>query len=137
MTLETRRQFLRFGAVGATGFSVDAAILFVLITAGIDPYLARVLSFAAAVTVTWALNRAWTFKSVPGHGGRNRYVRYLAVQIAAALVNYACYAGVLGFIPATPVNAVLALAAGSAVGLIVNFSGAKWLVFSAAPARQG
>jgi putative flippase GtrA len=127
---ETGQQFLRFGVVGAAGFSVDAVILYFLISAGVDPYLARVLSFAAAVSVTWTLNRAWTFKSAPGDGRRNRYARYLAVQIAAVLVNYVCYAAVLSFISATPLNAVFALAVGSAVGLAVNFTGAKGLVFN-------
>ena len=123
-------QFLRFGAVGTVGFSVDAAVLYVLISAGADAYIARALSFAVAVTATWTLNRAWTFRNAPAQPGRNRYARYLGVQIAAALINYACYAVVLSFIPATPVNAVLALAVGSAVGLAVNFIGAKRLVFS-------
>lgn len=129
MTRQTAFQFLRFGATGAVGFSVDAGILYALVKLGADPYLARLISFAVAVTVTWIINRSWTFRTTANIASNNRYIRYLLVQMTAVSVNYAFYAAVLSFLPVTPVNAVFALAVGSIFGLIVNFSGAKMFVF--------
>jgi putative flippase GtrA len=125
-------QIGRFAAVGVLGFCVDGGILYALITTGRGPYLARAISFPVAVSVTWYLNRNWTF--VVGNSGASKgkqYAGYFAVQITGALANYACYVAVLQFIEPTARVALLALAIGAMLGLIVNFLGARLLVFSA------
>lgn len=129
MSRKTAFQFLRFGSTGAIGFSIDASILYALVALGFDAYLSRVISFSAAVTITWLINRSWTFRSTENTENNNRFLRYLLVQMTAVSVNYAFYAAVLAFIPVTPANAVFALAVGSIFGLIVNFAGAKAFVF--------
>ncbi|MEO1136047.1 MAG: GtrA family protein [Pseudomonadota bacterium] len=129
MSRKTAFQFLRFSATGAIGFGVDASILYLLVASAADPYLSRILSFAAAVTITWIINRSWTFRSTENTTNNNRYLRYLLVQLTAVSVNYAFYAAVLSLIPATPANAVFALAVGSIFGLAVNFAGARAFVF--------
>ena len=51
-------QFLRFGLVGTAGFVVDAAALTAAMAwLGLGPYGGRVVSYLAAVTFTWAMNR--------------------------------------------------------------------------------
>lgn len=136
---ESHFQFLRFGVVGAAGFTTDACTLYLLIRAGVDPYLARVASFPVAVTVTWFLNRIWTF-AAHGKGGsaHRQYLGYFIVQIAGALVNYMFYAATLSLMEPTAANAIKALAVGAIFGLIVNFTGAKMLVFrnKNAPAKK-
>lgn len=127
-----RRQILRYGMVGGVGFIADAGVLYALTSNGTDFYRARLASFAAALTVTWALNRRWTFGQRGRAGLARSYAGYLAVQLVGALANFLVYAAVLRLIPATPVNAVLALACGSAFGLVVNFTGAR-LVFAPRP----
>lgn len=122
------RHILRFALVGAIGFAIDAGLLYLLVRAGVSPYLARGISFPPAVTATWYLNRVWTF-SVPDARAGQQYARYVAVQIGGALSNYAVYALILSVIPVTPERAVGALAVASSIALILNFSGAKMLVF--------
>lgn len=119
------RQALRYGVVGGLGFVVDGALLYGLVAWTLDPYVARVLSFAVALTVTWALNRSWTFGQRGRAGAGRSYIGYLVVQIGGALTNFVVYASVLGLLEPTPAHAVLALACGSAIGLIVNFTGAR------------
>ena len=51
------REVLRFGAVGTLGFVVDGTILTLLLKIGQPVVVSRCASFAAAVTVTWLLNR--------------------------------------------------------------------------------
>lgn len=125
------RQLLRFGVVGAIGFVVDGGLLYLLVARGGDPWAVRLLTFPLAVTVTWALNRRWTFMA-PQEAPRGReYSRYLGVQIAGALTNYALYAALLPLTGTSANGALLAFAAGSAAGLVVNFTGARLWVFGA------
>ena len=121
------RQILRYGLVGALGFLVDAGLLYLMVARGMPPHPARLLSFAAALTTTWALNRAWTFQA-QGAAGRS-YLGYLLVQLFGLAVNYLFFAATIWLLEPTPANAVLGLAIGSAFGLVVNFAGAR-LVFA-------
>ncbi|MEJ7687337.1 MAG: GtrA family protein, partial [Variovorax sp.] len=89
------REFMSFAAVGVIGFAVDVGVLY-LAAPAFGWYGARVLSFVAAATATWALNRRYTFKP-RGSGlsvGRE-YAGYLATMLAGALVNYGVYVLVL------------------------------------------
>jgi putative flippase GtrA len=124
------KQFLRFLVVGGVGFVVDGGLLFVLVSADVDPYLARGLSFPVAVTVTWYLKRIWTFAETRDHDPKRQFGGYLAVQLTGAGGNYVCYAAVLAFLPQTVANAMIAFAVGSAFGLSINFVGARSFVFS-------
>jgi putative flippase GtrA len=121
-------QFTRFLAVGAVGFAIDGGLLDLLVWSGIDPYQARAISFPPAVTVTWYLNRVWAF-AVRDKAARRQYLRYIAVQIIGAVSNYALYAVVLLGIPHTSTGVLAAFAIGSAAGLVINFVGARKLVF--------
>jgi putative flippase GtrA len=121
-------QIGRFVVVGAIGFAIDGSLLYLLVRNGTNPYLARGVSFPPAVTATWYLNRSWTFAAHAG-STHQQYARYITVQIAGALSNYAVYALVLLLIYQTAEKALVALAVGSATGLLVNFVGARTLVF--------
>lgn len=117
-------QLLRFGMVGGVGFAVDAGVLLALTALGGAPLLMRVLSFAAAVVVTWALNRRWTFAATEQRG--REFLAYLTVQSGGMVVNFAVFAAVLTWTAQTP---LIALAAGSALATAVNFTGARIWVF--------
>ena len=56
----------------------------------------------------------------------------MAVQITGAFSNYVVYAVVLVLLGHTPENAQVALAIGSLVGMVMNFTGARHLAFSTA-----
>ena len=124
----TGQQFLRFAAVGGIGFVVDAVALYLLVEMGGAPLLMRLFSFALAVSVTWALNRAWTFGRT-GRRPRTEYAAYVSVQTVGVAINYAVYALVLSMLSPSPSHAVFALACGSAVALVGNFVGARTLVY--------
>lgn len=128
-----RGHIARFGVVGALGFLADAGGLYLLTRMGGDPYAMRLISFALAVTLTWWLNRRWTFRAAPAARRGSEYLTYLAVQLCGAAANYALFAMVLYWITPSPAHSVLALAVGSVAGLVVNYSGARFIVF--APGR--
>ncbi len=116
---------------------VDAGMLWLLLMQGLNPFVARALSFPAAVLVTWALNRSWTFATgVPR--GRIRELRsYVAVQLTGAAVNYSAYSLVVGIFGATPSVIFGGVVLGSFVGLFVNFWGVRRFVFVAESPRSG
>lgn len=128
--MKAGREFLLFAAVGAAGFVVDVALLY-LAASWLGWYGARVLSFLAAATATWALNRRYTFGA--RHSGTSmlrEYLGYLVTMLGGALVNYGAYVAVLQAFDGPWVPA-LGVAAGSCAGLAVNFLAARHLVFKA------
>jgi putative flippase GtrA len=91
--LRPSESFVRFAVVGLVGFVVDGGVMQLLIsTAGYSPLLARTFSFPLALTLTWALNRNWTFEAGRHRGHASQYARYLAVQVAGFAINYAVFA---------------------------------------------
>lgn len=127
------REFLSFAVVGAAGFVVDVVVLYLLAPL-LGWYGARVLSFLAAATATWALNRRYTFSARRANNGSSsvwrEYLGYLVTMLGGAVVNYGAYVLVLHEVSGTWAPA-LGVALGSCAGLVVNFLSARYLVFRA------
>ena len=124
------RRFTSFATVGFVGFVIDAAILSTLVHAqDWHHYTARGLSFAAAVTVTWYLNRNWVFSRTSDR--TREYGAYFSVQVVGAAINLGTYALIIAVIPTLARLPVLPLAAGAALALLFNYSAASRWVFSA------
>lgn len=122
----TVQKLSRFGLVGGIGFVVDAGLTTTLIHAGLDPFSARVIAIAFAMLVTWRLNRAITF-GASDTSQKSEGVRYFAVALAAAAVNYAAYAGLMLTLPALIPAIAVALATG--VSMVVSYLGFSRFAF--------
>ncbi len=124
--------FLRFAVVGLTGYTVDALVLHAMMDGfGLNHFTGRLVSFCVAVAVTWNLNRLWTFRAA-GQGDRVRQAAiYLGVQCCGGLANLAAYNAAIFAVPALKhwPAILIALAAGSGAGMVLNFAGAKHLAF--------
>lgn len=121
-------EFFAFCLVGVIGFGFDVGVLY-----GLAPYFgwygARGVSFLSAATVTWALNRRYTFRSrIAAQSMWAEYVTYLITMLGGAAVNYGTYALVLNFLHIAG-SAAIGVAFGSGAGLAVNFAAANYLVF--------
>jgi putative flippase GtrA len=127
-------ELLRFGVVGVAGFVVDAGVLMAGIALGTGPWVGRVLSYLAAASTTYALNRAWTFRDAARPAGRAAAARqwglFLLVNLLGFACNYGTYAALLGSVPLVAAHPVLGVAAGSLAGLLGNFLLARRFVFS-------
>jgi putative flippase GtrA len=128
-------EFLHFLSAGAAGFGVDSLILLALVHgAGWQPMLARLASFALALLATWLINRMWTFrpatsdKSARGIGAE--FLGYCGVQLTGGAANFAIYATIVAVAGQSAVQLLVALAAGSAAGLAINYLGAHKFVFA-------
>ncbi len=132
-------RLIKFAFTGGLGFVVDVGVLSLLtVVFDMNPYLARVFAMATAMTVTWLINRRFTFKvhdkvtdarGLVAEGGR-----YGLVAVTAALVNYAVYALTLYSLPreilgtadlSPPVAAVV----GSSVAMFVSYYGYSRFAF--------
>ena len=91
--MKIARQFLSFSVVGTVGFVVDAGVLtLVLETTDLGLYVGRLISFVSAATVTWALNRRYTFRDAKKSKRFGQWARFLLVNSGGGLINYATYA---------------------------------------------
>jgi putative flippase GtrA len=125
-------QFFSFCVVGTVGFVVDLGTLY-----AVSPWLGwhggRAVSFLAAASATWWLNRRFTFggavlQEQERMGAAREYLRYLASMLGGALVNYGAYAVVLRYMD-SDLAPLCGVAAGSIAGLAVNFLSARFFVF--------
>jgi putative flippase GtrA len=109
--------------VGTLGFLTDAGMLWVGVRElGFGLYTGRVLSFAIGTTLTWALNRSFTFGDRRGtHPAHIEWARYLGASAFGALANYGTYAACVATIAVAGRHPTLAVAAGSVVGLFFNY----------------
>lgn len=123
------RQLFIFGLVGTVGFVVDAGVLYGALALGLGYYGGRVISYLCAATVTWYLNRRFTFKATEAANKKKEWVRFLFLNLGGFAVNYGTYAFCIASFPLAQAYPVLAVAAGSIAGLFVNFGINKYLVF--------
>ncbi|WP_342618753.1 GtrA family protein [Rhodoferax sp. GW822-FHT02A01] len=123
------RDFARFVVVGGVGFGVDAGVMMGLLRLGAPLLAARLASFGLAVTVTWTLNRAWTFSHPQPRRARRAYIEYLAGQTMGAGINFSVFFLALACWTDLKQYPLVPLALASGVAMVFNFLVARHLVF--------
>lgn len=125
-------QFLRFGVVGTIGFVVDTAVLYAGLALGLGLYGGRAISYLAAATTTWALNRAWTFRGQGDKPALQQWATFLLVCLVGFAFNYGTYAAMVATMPLVERYPVIGVAAGSLAGMLGNFLLSRRFVFGGA-----
>ena len=143
---KTIKQFSKFAIIGVMNTGVDLAVLNAetLITGAKEGYpyaIQKGLSFLAAVTFSYFLNKNWTFRDKSKKDEGKKFSQFLSVSIVGMLVNVTTATVVVTYLQ-TPVNELLNLPilteqlwvnigalCGTALGLIWNFIGYKFWVF--------
>ena len=124
-------QFAKFCVVGTVGFLADAGALYLLMSfLNMDPYTGRIFSFLFAATVTWALNRVYTFRSSALAPMTRQWARFVTANTVGGALNYGVYSALVlsgGWFIKAP---VLAVAVGSIAGLAFNFTVSRKYVFN-------
>jgi putative flippase GtrA len=111
--------FARFCAVGVVGFVVDAGVTLMLTqTAGWQPLPGRILAFAFAATVTWTLNRRFTFRSEKGAA---TWAPYVLLTGVGAGINVGTYMAWLWLAGESAPSILTGVALGSILALGFNF----------------
>lgn len=127
------REFLRFGTVGFGGFLIDNACVYGL-RGVIGLYWSGLMAWLVAATGTWALNRAWTFR---GRGRGPLYRQWLSFMAANSLgfaLNRGMYFLLISVSTLCAQYPVLAIIAGTATGMFLNFHLFRTVVFRRAVA---
>ncbi|MDB5379997.1 MAG: GtrA family protein [Rubritepida sp.] len=123
-------QFLRFGVVGVAGFLVDAGVLTAMLWLGLGPYAGRVVSYLAAASTTFALNRAWTFRSASREAPvAAQWRRFVLLNLVGFVANYGTYAALIAGTETVAAHPVIGVAAGSLAGMFINFGLSRRYVF--------
>jgi putative flippase GtrA len=120
-------RLLRFCVVGSVGFVADAAATMFLTQASeLSAFKSRVLAFIFAASITWALNRRYTFGN---QSSVATFLPYLLLTSAGAFVNVSVYLIWLRLTSATPTNILLGVGFGSIFALSLNYIISKHLIF--------
>jgi putative flippase GtrA len=101
-----------FGTVGVAGFLADTATVYAL-RHSIGLYGAGTVAYWVAATVTWILNRLWTFRGKGRGPAHRQWARFLLVNLAGFMLNRGTYAVLVTFVPACAAEPVWAVAAGA------------------------
>ncbi|MGV6816685.1 MAG: GtrA family protein [Thiotrichales bacterium] len=123
-----------FSLVGIAGFFVDSGVLYVsCVLLEINPILGRLLSYFAAATTTWQLNRKLTFPFANADRPHRQWTKFIATNAVGGVVNYGVFVAIIINSSHTTAYLIFAVAAGSLSGLGFNFLISKYYVFSHEP----
>lgn len=121
-------QFMMFGVVGGIGFLADTATVYSL-RYSLGLYGAGAAAYVVAATVTWLLNRVWTFRGQGTGPVHQQWARFLLVNLGGFVLNRGTYAILVTFVPLCAAQPVYAVGAGAIVGMFLNFRLSRAIVF--------
>lgn len=124
-------EFAYFSLAGVAGFLIDTGVVLLLTKSGMDPIMAQSVAFTIAVTITWLLNRRFTFAHHASPKWLREWLHYVAANSVGALVNNGVYALLVLTMAMFSKEPVLAVVSGSLAGLVFNFTASRTLVFRA------
>ena len=123
----------RFALIGTAGFGVNEAALWVALRIlDLNNHLGFVVAFFVAVTFTWFGNRTLTFHERAARGIRAvplEWLKFVSANALGAVVNYGVYAATISFAPSPANSPYVALACGTVIGLVFNFTLSSAVVF--------
>jgi putative flippase GtrA len=129
--------FLRFATVGVSISIIDAGGLYLFMALGLNPYIGRLISYTAAMSAGYVLNRYFTFHHLEtGRALWHSLVRHFGVHSIGGALNYAVFIVVLligqrmgGEVAAAATLPLIAVWIGGLFGLCFNYFFSKKLVF--------
>lgn len=124
------QQFARFGTVGVAGAIVDVTTVYAAM-ATLGLYLSGLLAYLAAVTTTWALNRAWTFAGRGSGSLLRQWMLFVAANGVGFVLNRGTFFALVTLVPVCAAHPVIAILAGVGAGMFANFNLSRSVVFRA------
>ena len=120
---------LKFTFVSGLGFAADAAVLHLLMEAGVSPAWARVASLFCAMQVTFLINGLVVFRRLDLARPWRQWAGYMLAHGFGNFCNYWIFVTLVS-LHRIPWSAPLAaLAVASVMAWAINFMGARYLVF--------
>ena len=124
------RQFIQFCIAGGIAFLIDSGVTHLLIHQfGIEPFRARIPAIVVAVLFTWLYNRYISFRHRRSRNRLAEFGRYVVGNAFGLAANYGAYALVIATVAFTREWPIIAVAAGSVAGFLINYVSAHHFVF--------
>jgi dolichol-phosphate mannosyltransferase len=121
-------QFVRFAAVGASGYVVNLVVFALCVHAlGVNYKVSAVIAFVVSVANNFWWNRHWTFAAKEDHPGRQA-VRFFTVSLVTFGFTYVV---LVALVSSTGMEKVVAQAIAIAAGTPLSFLGQKLWSFRA------
>lgn len=120
-------QFLKFCVVGTLGFLVDTATVYALRN-WIGIYAAGFAGTGVSLSITWPLNRNWTFNATSGPIHR-QLPMYIGTTFLALALNRSVFVMLVTFVALCDRQPVFAVAAGAISGMFLSFGLGRTVVF--------
>ncbi|MNU67743.1 GtrA-like protein [compost metagenome] len=119
-------RLIQFGLVGLINTGIDLGVFTLLIMGNIPVIPAQIVSYGCGVLNSYILNSRWTFREERTQKRKNELLRFILVNLAAltisSLLLKVLYAS-------TGTNLTLCKLAATAVSILVNYAGSRYLVF--------
>jgi putative flippase GtrA len=123
-----------FLVVGCLGAVADASVLGLGLAAGLVPAVARAISIALAMQVTFACNGRFIFAGFQPGRLLRQWLGYMLACSLGAAINYGFYLGLIATrLPLVSTHAA-AFAIATIIGAGANYLGIKRLAFREQPA---
>jgi putative flippase GtrA len=120
---------LKFTFVSGLGFTTDAAVLHMLMEAGVAPAWARIVSLLCAMQVTFLVNGLLVFHCLDRARPWRQWAAYMLAHGFGNFCNYWIFVTLVS-LHRWPWSAPLAaLAVSSLLAWAINYLGARYLVF--------
>ena len=121
-------EFAMFCTVGLFGLILDTVTVYGL-RGMMGLYAAGVVAYVVAATGNWVLNRVWTFRGQGGGPAHRQWARFIAANSVGFVLNRGTYAILITWCPVAAREPVIAIVAGSIMGMAVNFYLSRRMVF--------
>jgi len=126
---------LKLAGVGLIGFAVDASLLHMIVGFGVSPAWARVVSLSTAMQVTFVINGLRVFRCLDRATLLRQWASYMAASGLGNFCNYWIFVTMVSTHWWIVSDHVVALAVGSFMAWLINYVGARFVVFG--PPRPG
>jgi len=121
------KSLARFIGVGLVGLAVQTGVFTVLFRLALDKSLAWLAGMLVATSITWALNRRFTF-GASGRRRRHEALRYLLVTAVAQSFSFAVFHSFVSLAPVIPPSIDVIIGAVAATAL--SYSGQRFFTFA-------
>jgi putative flippase GtrA len=129
---QTRREAglaVKFALVGWLGLAVDVALLKLGLAAGLAPSIARLISLALAMQLTFVVNGLLVFRCLEMRALPRQWACYMGSNGVGNVCNYWIFLGLIASGLPVVSNKLPALAIGAMVAWAINFLGARHIAF--------
>lgn len=121
-------QLMMFASVGLVGLAVDTSVVYA-VRGWVGLYIGGLISYLCAATVTWLLNRIWTFKGQGSGPVHRQWAFFLLANLAGFVLNRGTYFALISTASYCAEYPFVAIAAGAVAGMFVNFGLSRAIVF--------